>query len=196
MANWCENLLIVRACLKLSGLEHALEAHAGHEQGGEDGHASRGLVAHLVVAAQAAVALPATERLLDLPAPRLDGEARTAGGPTSSWTMPWRASSSPQRSAAKPRSIQARRRAGWAARSGARAASASRACTSAGTARTPSGSPSPSTISTRLRPLTFLWASYPRGPRCGPVLTLWASMIAAVGRRFRPAARRQQATRT
>ena len=29
-------------------------------------------------------------------------------------------------------------------------------------------------------------ASYPRGPRCGPVLTLWVSMIAAVGRRFRP----------
>src|SRR5689334_9976178 len=70
----------LRACLKLSGSEHALEAHAGHEQGGEDGHVPRGLVAHLVVDAQAAVALQATERLLDLPAPRLDDEAPAAVG--------------------------------------------------------------------------------------------------------------------
>ena len=28
----------LRACLKLSWLEHALEAHAGHEQRSEDGH--------------------------------------------------------------------------------------------------------------------------------------------------------------
>src|SRR3954454_15939967 len=45
----------LRACLKLSRLEHALEAHAGHEQRGEHGHVPRGLVAHLVVDAQAAV---------------------------------------------------------------------------------------------------------------------------------------------
>src|SRR4051794_5263633 len=68
----------LRACLKLSRLEHALEAHAGHEQRGEHGHVPRGLVAHLVVDAQAAVALQATERLLDLPAPRLDDEAPAA----------------------------------------------------------------------------------------------------------------------
>src|SRR5436305_12848088 len=59
-------------------MEHALEAHAGHEQRGEHGHVPRGLVAHLVVDAQAAVALQATERLLDLPAPRLDDEAPAA----------------------------------------------------------------------------------------------------------------------
>src|SRR3954452_10896596 len=57
-------------CLKLSRLEHALEAHAGHEQGGEHGHVPRGLVAHLVVDAQATVALQATERLLDHPPAR------------------------------------------------------------------------------------------------------------------------------
>src|SRR3954468_17759349 len=68
----------VRACLKLSRLEHALEAHAGHEQRGEHGHVPRGLVAHLVVDAHAAVALQATERLLDLPPPRLDDEAPAA----------------------------------------------------------------------------------------------------------------------
>src|SRR4051812_10856700 len=32
---------------------------------------------------------------------------------------------------------------------------------------------------------TFLLASYPRGPRCGPVFTLCVSMIAAAGRRVR-----------
>src|SRR3954449_12067108 len=68
----------LRACLKLSGLEHALEAHAGHEQRGEDGHVPRGVGARLVVDAQAAVALQTTERLLDLPAPRLDDEALAA----------------------------------------------------------------------------------------------------------------------
>src|SRR4051794_9294384 len=85
LAAWAENFKIicrtrhgVRACLKLSGLEHALETHAGHEQRGEHGHVPRGLVAHLVVDAQAAVALQATERLLDLPAPRLDDEALAA----------------------------------------------------------------------------------------------------------------------
>lgn len=56
--------------------------------------------------------------------------------------------------------------------------------------------PPTSTISTRLRPLTFLFASYPLGPRCGPVLTLKVSMIAAVGRRLRTAATRRQATKT
>ena len=61
----------------------------------------------------------------------------------------------------------ARRRGRMAARSGARAASASRSCMSAGTTRTPSGSPCVSTISTRLRPLIFLPASYPRGRAAG-----------------------------
>src|SRR5207253_4199436 len=70
--------IVLRACLKLSGSEHAVEAHAGHEQRGEDGRVPRGLVAHLVVDAQAAVALQAAERLLDLPAPRLDDEALAA----------------------------------------------------------------------------------------------------------------------
>src|SRR5437868_5973298 len=78
---WANNeSFFLRACLKLSGLEHALEAHAGHERRGEHGHVPRGLVAHLVVDAQAAVALQAAERLLDLPAPRLDDEAPAAGG--------------------------------------------------------------------------------------------------------------------
>jgi hypothetical protein len=50
-------LTVLRACLKLSRLEHALEAHAGHEQRGEDGHVPRAGGARLVVDAQAAVAL-------------------------------------------------------------------------------------------------------------------------------------------
>src|SRR5918997_777598 len=70
----------LRACLKLSRLKQALEAHAGHEQRGENGHVPRAGGARLVVDAQAAVALQATERLLDLPAPRLDHEAPPAGG--------------------------------------------------------------------------------------------------------------------
>ena len=41
---------------------------------------ARGLVAHRVIAAQTAVALQAPEGLLDLPAPRLDDKAATAGG--------------------------------------------------------------------------------------------------------------------
>src|SRR3954451_17412338 len=110
--------------------------------------------------------------------------------------MPWRLRKASGSSPAKPRPSQASRSVGWAARSGARARSTRCSCTSAGTTRRPSGSPSTSTISTRSRPLIFLPASYPRGPRCGPVLTLCVSMIAAVGRRFRPAARRRQATRT
>src|SRR3954451_12703930 len=61
----------LRACLKLSRLEHALEAHAGHEQRGEHGHVPRGVGARLVVDPQAAVALQAAEGLLDLPAPLL-----------------------------------------------------------------------------------------------------------------------------
>jgi hypothetical protein len=48
----------MRGCLKFpSGLEHALEAHADHEQGGEQCHGARGIEACLVVDAQAAVAL-------------------------------------------------------------------------------------------------------------------------------------------
>src|SRR3954454_7380304 len=53
----------MRACLKLSRLEHALEAHAGHEQRGEHGHVPRGVGARLVVDPQAAVALQAAEGL-------------------------------------------------------------------------------------------------------------------------------------
>src|SRR3954454_22637790 len=71
----------VRACLKLSRLEHALEAHAGHEQRGEHGHVPRGVGARLVVDPQAAVALQAAEGLLDLPAPLLDLEARAVPDP-------------------------------------------------------------------------------------------------------------------
>src|SRR5690242_4295516 len=71
-------VMLLRACLKLSRLEHALEAHAGHEQRGEHGHVPRGVGARLVVDAQATVALQATEGLLDLPPPRLDDEALAA----------------------------------------------------------------------------------------------------------------------
>src|SRR3954447_22915286 len=71
----------VRACLKLSRLEHALEAHAGHEQRGEHGHVPRGVGARLVVDPQAAVALQAAEGLLDLPAPLLELEARAVPDP-------------------------------------------------------------------------------------------------------------------
>ncbi len=71
----------VRACLKpCSGLEHALQAHAGHEHGSEDRHLARGVVGRLVVDPQAAVALQAAERLLDLPAPGLDLEPLAADG--------------------------------------------------------------------------------------------------------------------
>src|ERR1700750_1077091 len=72
------SFFVLRACLKLSRLEHALEAHAGHEQRGEHGHVPRGVGARLVVDAQATVALQATEGLLDLPPPRLDDEAPAA----------------------------------------------------------------------------------------------------------------------
>src|SRR3954462_7790029 len=71
----------LRACLKLSRLEHALEAHAGHEQRGEHGHVPRGVGARLVVDPQAAVALQAAEGLRDLPAPFLELEARAVPGP-------------------------------------------------------------------------------------------------------------------
>src|SRR4051812_21774863 len=71
----------LRACLKLSRLEHALEAHAGHEQRGEHGHVPRGVGARLVVDPQAAVALQAAEGLLDLPAPLLELEARAVPDP-------------------------------------------------------------------------------------------------------------------
>src|SRR4028118_867442 len=50
---------ILRACLKLSWLEHAFEAHAGHEHRGEHGHRSRGVEARLVVDAQPPAALEA-----------------------------------------------------------------------------------------------------------------------------------------
>jgi hypothetical protein len=44
-------------------------------------------------------------------------------------------------------------------------------------------------MSTRFLPLIFLWASYPRGPRWGPVLTLCVSTIAAGRRPPLPAGR-------
>src|SRR5262249_6883322 len=47
--------------------------------------------------------------------------------------------------------------------------------------------PRVSTMRCRLRPLTFLWASLPRSPPASVVLTLWVSMIPAVGRGFLPA---------
>src|SRR4051794_14842780 len=75
------NTYLLRACLKLSRLEHALEAHAGHEQRGEHGHVPRGVGARLVVDPQAAVALQAAEGLLDLPAPLLELEARAVPDP-------------------------------------------------------------------------------------------------------------------
>src|SRR4051794_8696672 len=75
------NTYLLRACLKLSRLEHALEAHAGHEQRGEHAHVPRGVGARLVVDPQAAVALQAAEGLLDLPAPLLELEARAAPDP-------------------------------------------------------------------------------------------------------------------
>jgi len=51
---------------------------------------------------------------------------------------------------------------------------------------TNSSKPSVSTRMWRLRPLTFLPASYPRSPPCAVVLTVWESMIAADGVLARP----------
>ena len=71
----------LRACLKFpSGLEHAFEAHAGHEHRGEQGHGSRGVEARLVVDAQAPVALQAAEGLLNLPVAGLGPEPLAARG--------------------------------------------------------------------------------------------------------------------
>src|SRR3954467_15912525 len=56
-----------------------LEAHPGHEQGGEHGHAARGLAARLVVDPKASVALEA-KGLLRLPAPLPERKAPAAWG--------------------------------------------------------------------------------------------------------------------
>ena len=53
--------------------------HGDHEQRGEHGHGAGGLVARLVIDPKPPVAQQATERLLRLPAPRLDPEALVAG---------------------------------------------------------------------------------------------------------------------
>src|SRR5215213_10852844 len=69
----------LRPCREFpSGLEHAFEAHAGHEHRGEQGHGSRGAEARLVVDAQAPEALQAAEGLLGLPAAGLGLEALAA----------------------------------------------------------------------------------------------------------------------
>jgi hypothetical protein len=43
-----------------------------------------------------------------------------------------------------------------------------------------------------LSAFTFLFASYSRGPACGPVRSLWVSRMPALGGRLRPRARRRQ----
>ena len=48
----------------------------------------------------------------------------------------------------------------------------------------------------RLRPVTFLPASYPRGPPLSVVFTLWLSMTPAVGEASRPSRLRAAITRT
>ena len=58
-----------------------------------------------------------------------------------------------------------------------------------------SGRPSVSVSRCRLRPLTFLPASKPRGPPASVVLTLWLSMIPAVGEASRPACSRAAMSR-
>src|SRR3954454_20384538 len=65
-----------RACsITRSGGAEPLEAHAGHEQRREHGHAARGLAAHLVIDPEPAVALEADERVVRFPASLLQREA-------------------------------------------------------------------------------------------------------------------------
>ena len=82
----------------------------------------------------------------------------------------------------------ASRKLGHAALPASRASSVSRSCTEAGTTATASQVPSASTRATRLRPSTFLAASYPRGPRTGMHLTDCVSMM--LRPRLGPAAHR------
>src|SRR4051794_11981609 len=90
--------------------------------------------------------------------------------------MPCRFDHSWQRAAVKAPSRIPSRKLGHAALPGSRASSVSRSCTEAGTTATASQVPSASTRATRLRPSTFLAASYPRGPRTGMHLTACVSM--------------------
>src|SRR4051812_25338005 len=60
---------------------------------------------------------------------------------------------------------------------------------------TPSSSPSVSTATWRLRPFSRFAASQPRGPPLSVVLTLWVSMIVAVGLASRPAPSRSRTTK-
>jgi hypothetical protein len=62
-----------------------LEAHPGREQGGEHGHAARGLAARLVVDPKASVALEAAQGLLRLPAPLRERKAPAAWGASYDW---------------------------------------------------------------------------------------------------------------
>jgi hypothetical protein len=73
-----------------------------------------------------------------------------------------------------------------------RGLAASRSCTLAAVTSTVSSRPSTPTAMCRLRPCTFLPASYPRLDRATfpAALTDWESMIAAEGTRLRPASRR------
>src|SRR3954465_11764215 len=107
----------VRPCsITRSRGEEPLEAHPGHEQRREHGHAARGLAAHLVIHPQPAVALQAAEGPLRLPAPLLQPEAFTVPDPDDldGGAVPVEEGSGS--SPAKPRSSQASRSVGWAAR--------------------------------------------------------------------------------
>src|SRR4051812_10796454 len=106
--------------------------------------------------------------------------------------MPCRFDHSWQRAAVKAPSRIASRKLGHAALPASRAASVSRSCTEAGTTATASQVPSASTRATRLRPSTFLAASYPRGPRTGMHLTACVSMMLRRGLALRPIARRRR----
>src|SRR3954471_3538503 len=66
---------------------------------------------------------------------------------------------------------------------------------SAAWTRMPSNSPSVSTAMCRLRPFRRFAASQPRGPPLSVVLTLWVSMMAAVGLASRPAPWRNMTTK-
>src|SRR5207248_10328453 len=56
-------------------------------------------------------------------------------------------------------------------------------------------SPREPTTTCRLRPLTFLWASYPRASPPSVDGTDWLSMLPALGVGFRPSARRTRSRR-
>ena len=94
------------------------EAHPGREQGGEHGHAARGLAARRVVDPKAAAALEAAQGLLRLPAPLPSGKPRRPWVPPTSAAMPRALRKASGSSPAKPRSSQAASHSvGWAAES-------------------------------------------------------------------------------